>query len=308
VVVEVNREIKSTKEVTFEYEIDSRIPKELIGDPVRMTQIITNLLKNLKSNATEGVIKTHIQKSELVDNELTLKIDLVSTQCKAGTFEHFSHIFNDANDNETLENEKDGDFELIVARRLVELQNGTINVVKANNGVALSLFLPFKLAETEISEQKTEGVMAMVAQANFLEGKMVLVVEDNKVNQMLVANMLKKKGIIVATANDGLDGLEAVSKSDYDLILMDIQMPRMDGYRAVAEIRKMKDSIKANVPIIALTASAYVNEKEKAQLFGMTDHIGKPFSPEELLDKITRVLLTHRTEKDNTESQQPVKV
>jgi CheY-like chemotaxis protein len=85
-------------------------------------------------------------------------------------------------------------------------------------------------------------------------------------------------------------------------------MPRMDGYRAVAEIRKMKDSIKANVPIIALTASAYVNEKEKAQLFGMTDHIGKPFSPEELLDKITRVLLTHRTEKDNTESQQPVKV
>jgi two-component system, sensor histidine kinase len=69
----------------------------------------------------------------------------------------------------------------------------------------------------------------------------------------------------------------------------------MDGYHAVAEIRRMKNLEKANLPIVALTASAYVTEKEKAQLFGMTDHIGKPFSPEEMLDKITRVLMSHKS-------------
>jgi CheY-like chemotaxis protein len=120
-----------------------------------------------------------------------------------------------------------------------------------------------------------------------------LVVEDNKVNQMLVVNMLKKKGMIVSAANDGLEGLEAVQMKDFDLILMDIQMPRMDGYRAVAEIRRLKEPSKSTLPIIALTASAYVTEKEKAQLFGMTDHIGKPFSPEEMIEKISRVLMTH---------------
>ena len=70
-------------------------------------------------------------------------------------------------------------------------------------------------------------------------------------------------------------------------------MPRMDGYRAVAEIRRLKNTEKSTLPIIALTASAYVTEKEKAQLFGMTDHIGKPFSPDELLDKLSRVLMSH---------------
>jgi CheY-like chemotaxis protein len=133
----------------------------------------------------------------------------------------------------------------------------------------------------------TEGV---VDETKLLSNRRVLVVEDNKVNQMLVANMLRKRGATVMTANDGIESLDALAAMDFDLILMDIQMPRMDGYRAVSEIRRLTNPKKADVPIIAFTASTYVNERDKAQLFGMTDHIGKPFSPEELIAKVLNAL------------------
>ena len=109
-------------------------------------------------------------------------------------------------------------------------------------------------------------------------------------NQLVVAKMLRKLGIEVVTADNGLEALDAFQTSYFDLVLMDIQMPKMDGYRATAEIRKSTDARKRDVPIIALTASAFLTEKEKAKLFGMNDHVGKPFGPEDLLDKISNSL------------------
>jgi two-component system, sensor histidine kinase len=184
------------------------------------------------------------------------------------------------------------DIELTLTRRLVELQNGSIETKKlAKGGFEVVVLLPFKVVEKDEKSSNTEGVV-VVPKGEFLTGQHILIVEDNKINQMLVANMLRKRGAQVTTANDGIDGIEAINQGDFNLVLMDIQMPRMDGYRAVAEIRRMKTE-KANLPIIALTASTFINEKEKAQLFGMTDYIGKPFSPDELLQKIANVLAAH---------------
>ena len=121
-------------------------------------------------------------------------------------------------------------------------------------------------------------------------GHRILVVEDNKINQIVVAKMLTKIGMQVVTANNGLEALTEIKAQNFDLILMDIQMPKMDGYRATSEIRKMSDPMKRDVPIIALTASAFLTEKEKAKLFGMNDHVGKPFSPEDLMEKIKMCL------------------
>ncbi len=108
----------------------------------------------------------------------------------------------------------------------------------------------------------------------------------------MVAKMLTRHGMSVITADDGFAALEQVEKHDFDLILMDIQMPEMDGYRATAEIRNHDDPAKRMIPIIALTSSAFLSEKEKAVLFGMNDHVGKPFSPDELLEKISACLVT----------------
>ena len=128
-----------------------------------------------------------------------------------------------------------------------------------------------------------------------LAGNRILLVEDNKINQLVVSNMLKKLKIEVVTADNGLEALDEFAKQYFDLILMDIQMPKMDGYRTTAEIRKSSDPKKREVPIIALTASAFLTAKEKAKLFGMDDHVGKPFGPEDLLEKISSCLSAHKT-------------
>ena len=302
VMQEVKKELKPSKDVRYEFNIDPRIPEELKGDPTRLHQVLSYLLKNMRKDVKNGVFRVNILRNEVIDNEMTLKID-VQAEGSGINFKIVDALFNQPANRENLESLNENDMEYVIVRRLVELQNGTIHAAQMKEDTVITIFLPFKVVEVVETAQNTEGVVPIYYN-NFLEGKRILVVEDNKVNQMLVTNMLKKKGVYVVPANDGIEGLEALNKGDFDLILMDIQMPRMDGYHAVAEIRRMKNLEKANLPIIALTASAYVTEKEKAQLFGMTDHIGKPFSPEEMLDKITRVLMSHNSVK--SDAQQPM--
>ncbi len=301
---DVKKELKPSKEFTYEFSIDSRIPNELKGDPARFNQVLMYIVKNMKRDMPSGVIRINILRNEVIDNELTLKVD-IQAQGDNINYKLIDMLFNKPTNRELLETLNSKDMEMVVARRLVELQNGSIHAVQTKDEVIVTMFLPFKIVEALTDAQNTEGSVPMYYN-NFLEGKRILVVEDNKVNQMLVVNMLKKKGVFVRAANDGVEGLETLGKEDFDLILMDIQMPRMDGYHAVAEIRRMKDTTKSTLPIIALTASAYVTEKEKAQLFGMTDHIGKPFSPEEMVDKITRVLMSHKSNVEEPFVPQPV--
>jgi CheY-like chemotaxis protein/tetratricopeptide (TPR) repeat protein len=296
VMQEVKKELKQTKDVRYEFNIDPRIPEALKGDPTRLHQVLSYLLKNMRKDVTNGVFRVNILRNEVIDNEMTLKID-VQAEGSGVNFKIVDSLFNQPANRENLESLNESDMEYVIVRRLVELQNGTIHAAQLKEDTVITIFLPFKVVEVAETTSNTEGGVP-IYNNNYLDGKRILVVEDNKVNQMLVTNMLKKKGVIVAAANDGIEGLEALNNADFDLILMDIQMPRMDGYRAVAEIRRLKTPEKANLPIIALTASAYVTEKEKAQLFGMTDHIGKPFSPEEMLDKITRVLMSHNSGKE----------
>ncbi len=157
----------------------------------------------------------------------------------------------------------------------------------AEEGTVFSVELPFKKA---VQQSKTP--ISAAERAAALEGKYILVAEDNKINQLVVQKMLQKAGAVVVTADDGVAALEAFKHGYFDLILMDIQMPKLDGYRTVAEMRQSDDATKKATPIIALTASAYLTDKDKAELFQMNDHIGKPFSPEELLEKVISSLTT----------------
>ncbi len=279
-----------TESVSFK--LAENIPQLLNGDPTRLTQIATYLLKNMRySVATKDALKVEVAPNELINNNLMLSMRFVSDAPFAQA-EHWNNLLASAETHSKTAEATPTDIELTLTRRLVELQNGSIETEKlAEGGFAVIVLLPFKVVETDKKVANTEGSIQMPMGA-FLTGQHILVVEDNKINQMLVANMLRKRGAQVTTANDGIDGLDAINQGNFDLVLMDIQMPRMDGYRAVAEIRRMK-SEKAQLPIIALTASTYINEKEKAQLFGMTDYIGKPFSPDELLQKIANVLAVH---------------
>ena len=281
------------KNIELNYSFDEAIPKCLIGDPVRLNQILTNLVSNAIKYTEKGKVDVNVKLHELKSNEVTLVMNIEDTGSGMDEAE-CNRMFRE------LSNNQSGDiFEgyaglgLTITKRLVDLQNGKIEVdSEIGKGTKFTIFLPFK-----ISNNKAPVKVASRTLKSFenLKGYKIMVVEDNKINQLVVAKMLTKIGVEVVTADDGLEALEALEHSYFDLILMDIQMPKMDGYRATAEIRKSTDPRKRDVPIIALTASAFLTEKEKAKLFGMNDHVGKPFGPEDLMDKIGALLEVYKS-------------
>ena len=288
---EIKNDFKPKANVSFEMQFHQELPVKLKGDVVRFTQILTYLIKGLQRQLKKGVIDLSASTETINQNEVMMKIEILAMGSVEQN-EFIPLILENQDFRELIRSLSLEDMEWLTARRLIELQNGTIGFSGQETSLLLTIVLPFKLVVVDAQEfENTEGSLIW-ANNNFLEGKRILIAEDNKINQMLVVNMLKKCDVLVTVANDGLEALEALAESDFDLILMDIQMPRMDGYRAVSEIRHLKNPIKSGVPIIALTASTYIDEKEKAQLFGMTDHIGKPFSPDELMEKVIRVLMS----------------
>ena len=122
----------------------------------------------------------------------------------------------------------------------------------------------------------------------------VAVVDDDPRLRQLILEELTDEGVTPIPCETGQHLLDLLQTQTVDLVFLDLMMPGMDGYRATAEIRKSMDSRKRDVPIIALTASAFLTEKEKAVLFGMNDHVGKPFSPDELTEKILNCLATYK--------------
>jgi len=125
-----------------------------------------------------------------------------------------------------------------------------------------------------------------VAAPSALPDALVLVVEDNHVNQLVIANMLKSLGLEVETASNGVIALECMHQRDYDLILMDCQMPEMDGYQATARIRQLQRDDQANIPIIALTANAMAEDRERCLAAGMNDYLSKPVTLKILREKL----------------------
>ncbi len=281
------------KGVSLSYQFDERIPDRLIGDPARLNQILNNLVTNAMQSTEEGLVSLNVYLDEYNTKEAVLKIVVsdTGTGLSRAKLEKMFRQFDEQN-TDIFEGYERSSLALAITKRLVDLQNGKLEVDTAiGKGTMFTIYIPCKQTaqQTQVVEQKT------VEPENF-NGYRILIVEDNRINQLVVAKMLKKLGMHVVTADNGQEALKEVNNSDFDLILMDIQMPVMDGYKATAQIRAMQDTKKANIPIIALTASAFLSETEKAKLFGMNDHVGKPFGPEDLLEKITTCVEQQKTQ------------
>jgi CheY-like chemotaxis protein len=265
--------------------MEGNIPEKFIGDQARLIQIATNLVSNMLAQTDEGMVDVHC--SVVNPNWSTVMLKLVVSGTDLGKS---VQLLEDLQ-KPVPENTKEGGYEgqqlsLAIAKRLIELQNGSLSVEsRASQGTSFEVNLPFKNAAKVPTKENRP-----LSSYGHLQGYRVLIVEDNKVNQLVVANLLRKLGMEVSTADNGMLALEEFDKKAFDLVLMDVQMPVMDGYRATAEMRRHPDSNKNDVPIIALTSSAFLTAKEKAKLFGMNDHVGKPFSPEELLEKMSACL------------------
>jgi len=279
------------KGLKFSFSYDERIPAMLDGDSARINQIFNNILNQAMENTETGMINMQVVLEDLNTKNVKIRVNVKDTG-QGLDKELLAKMFQDINpEADIFEGYQRNSIGLNMAKRLVELQNGKVDIrSNLGEGTLYSVLMPFKVNQ----RAKTETIV-VPEEVNALEGMNILIVEDNKINQLVVAKMLNDKGINTVTANNGAEALQEVKMHHFDLILMDIQMPIMDGYKATSEIRALDDNSKSDVPIIALTASAFLSELEKAKLFGMNEHVGKPFSPEELMEKINACMRRFKT-------------
>ena len=268
--------------------IDYNLKDKLIGDPIRLNQILVNLLGNALKFTDTGKVSLDIRLLEQKENICKLRIKVTDTgigipEDKLNTiFESFEQV---GNNKRRFEGTGLG---LTIVKQLVELQGGTINVKsQLHIGTEFNLELNFKSGNNEISSD-AKKLIEEIKPGDY-SNVSVLIVEDNQVNQLLIKNMLKKFGFTyLDTAINGRSALDKLKVNHYDVVLMDIQMPDLDGYEITKEIRLRLGKEIRNIPVIAITADASEKEKAKAKEVGMDDYIVKPYSHEELFSVLLK--------------------
>lgn len=267
------------KDIAFKLDIDEGIPKVLISDPVRITQMLTNLLSNALKFTSEGTVGLSAQLIQKTDSICTLKLGVSDTGMgiAPGKLEVIFKSFQQAEGHISRKFGGTG-LGLAIVKNLVELLEGTISVEsELGKGSTFTISMSFEIG----SEDRIEKEFAKVHEAHINFPIRVLLVEDNRNNQLLGRKVLTDFGCTVDIANNGVEGLEKLINNYYDIVLMDIQMPEMDGVTAVKAIRQL-NSPKSAIPVIAVTAHAMPEEQLRYLEEGMNACITKPFNPKEL--------------------------
>lgn len=283
------------KGLNFSLDIDSALQsKTLFGDPTRITQIVFNLVSNAIKFTTKGDILVKVSCIEDRHDRLTVNF-LVKDTGIGIPQDRLDVIFEPFTQESVSTTRQYGGtgLGLAIVKRLLELQGLKVcvnSVVDEGSEFSFNMEFPVATEKQAIVDKKTPMVVRTEAEA--FGSMRVLIAEDNPVNVMLMKKLLSKWNITPFIAENGERAIEFVQYGNFDIILMDLQMPVMNGFDAAIEIRKMADPQKANIPIIALTASALFDIKERVFSSGMNDYVSKPFKPTELYDKILNLVST----------------
>lgn len=208
--------------------------------------------------------------------------------------EYLPHIFEEfSREHTTTENKVAGTgLGLPIVKSMIELMGGSIQV-ESTQGVGTKFTVDISFDMVSEADVYRDQISEQPDVLEKLEGKRILLAEDNDLNAEIAIELLAEQKIITDRAEDGAECLDKLEKTDsgyYDMILMDIQMPVMDGYDAAARIRRMKDEKKASIPIVAMTANAFAEDRQKAILMGMNDHVAKPIDMNVLLPVIAKYM------------------
>ena len=283
------------KHQEFSLNIAPDIPEKIIVDKKRFSQIITNLISNaVKFTPEEGKIDLSIEKEREVDDTITLLVRVkdngigLSKEQQPNLF----HAFEQADGSISRKFGGTG-LGLAISKRIVEMMNGTIWVdSEPDKGSTFSFNVDVKKANTKQGQDTKQNSTNDEQKKNIFKGKNILMAEDIDINREIALTLLQDTGASIDAVENGEEALRAFENdpNKYDLILMDIQMPGMDGIEATKKIRSQESSASEPIPIIAMTANVFKADIDNCVDAGMNDHVGKPIESDLLIEKISKYI------------------
>ena len=276
------KDLASKNNNDFELELDESIPDNLIGDPTKLSQIFINLINNALKFTKNGKVNVSAKMLKNENDISSIRFEISDTGIGI-PLEKQQTIFESFSQGSVEINRKYGGtgLGLAIVKRLVNLLGGEIKLTSAEGiGSTFSFDVDFELGQqtfVEVKKQYDESVFAF---------KKVLVVEDNKINQMITKKMLENKEIACELIDNGEDAIEMIRNNGYDLVLMDVHLPGINGTIATERIREFNKKL----PIIALTAISLNENREMLLSFGMNDVVTKPFNPDNFYKVIAQQL------------------
>lgn len=267
------------------YQLDPQVPEWLLGDEHRLRQVMINLIGNALKFTEQGGVFVRVQLLEQYDQHQSLiRFSVkdtgigISPAAQARLFEAFTQA-----DSSTTRQFGGTGLGLTISKKIVELMQGQLQVT-STEGKGSQFFFDIRLTKTDCPVTQAPSA-APISQAN-PHDKYLLLVEDNKINQLVAGKFLQKFGYQYDIAENGAQALERMQTKAYDAILMDCQMPVLDGFEATKRIRLLEQSSQRHVPIIGLTANALEGDREKCLACGMDDFTTKPIKIDELEAKL----------------------
>lgn len=273
------------KGLKIEYIIDDDVPQSLMGDPTRLKQLLLNFGSNAVKFTEKGSVTIHVSLFDKIDNGFTVKFSVKDTglgipdEKLHGIFDPFKQA-----DASTTRKFGGTGLGLAICRQLAELMQGSVGVEsEPGEGSNFWFKVPLQLQANELSANGTPQNLSAERAGLPLKGMKVLVVEDDKMSQLVVLKFLENEGVSADVVETGMEAIKALKETAYGTVLMDVQMPDMGGFEATEEIRKLEKDTGKHIPIIMLTASAMAEDREKSNEVGADHFLTKPIDKTKLL-------------------------
>ena len=281
------------KPVVVRFDVAPTVPRGLLGDDMRLLQVLINLGGNAIKFTNRGDVLVRVALVQMADADAVLAFS-VTDQGIGIAADNLAQIFNGFSQAEASTTRRFGGtgLGLSISSRLVQLLGGELKVDSIEGQGSTFYFqlrLPLSQLPDAIPSPPAGAHATKASKPQRLRGLRILVVEDNKINQMVTKGLLTQEGAVVTLADNGQLGVAAVAQAqpDFDAILMDVQMPVMDGYTATRAIRQ--ELVLTALPIIAMTANAMTSDRDACLDAGMDEHIGKPFEIDHLVETLLRL-------------------
>ena len=289
------------KNISIHSSVDSALPEKVYGDPTRIKQILINFGGNAIKFTKEGSVTFESELLENIKSQYVVKFSVKDTGAgipkdkQDQIFDSFTQ-----GDSSTTRRYGGTGLGLAICRQLAELMGGEVGVEsELGSGSLFWATIPFKKAAQTNNGNEAQPEEISKKSISLYENKKILIAEDNKLNQLLARKIFEKEGFKVQIVENGLEAVRAFKKNKYAFILMDIQMPELDGYEATRKIRELEQESGDHIPIIALTASALDVARKSCLEAGMDEHVSKPVDKEKLFLAIRIAVSNSKIKKES---------